>query len=67
MLRSQGIGRGHLVPSQPGPQHDESDLVDGELRKEDLVWSEHEFNDGDRENRRVLRQFLGVKVEVRTM
>eukprot|EP00435_Cladocopium_sp_Y103_P053685 s1995_g17.t1 len=54
-----GIGRGHLVPSQPGPLHDdeETDVVDGELRKEDLVWSEHEFNDGDRENRRVLRKF----------
>jgi hypothetical protein len=42
-------------------------VVDGELRKEDLVWSEHEVNDGDRENRRVLRKALGVKLEMRTM
>lgn len=37
----------------------ESEEIEGELRKEDLVWSEHEFNDGDHENRRVLRKFLG--------
>lgn len=27
------------------------------LRKEDFVWSEHEFNDGEKENKRVLRSF----------
>lgn len=27
------------------------------LRKEDFVWSEHDFNDGERENRRVLKRF----------
>ncbi|CAK9022729.1 unnamed protein product [Durusdinium trenchii] len=43
-----GIGRGHLVASLPS---------DGELESEDLVWSEHEFNDGDKENRRVLKKF----------
>ena len=45
------------VPSAPGPLSDEE--IEGELRKEALVWSEHEFNDGDQENRRVLRKFLG--------
>ncbi|CAK9018520.1 unnamed protein product [Durusdinium trenchii] len=49
-----GIGRGHLVASLPSDGELESEA---ELRKEDLVWSEHEFNDGDKENRRVLKKF----------
>lgn len=49
-----GVGRGHLVPSLPSETEEPEEA---ELRKEDLVWSEHDFNDGDKENRRVLRGF----------
>ena len=49
-----GVGRGHLVPSLPS---ESEELMEAELRKEDLTWSEHDFNDGDKENRRVLKTF----------
>lgn len=52
----QAKGRGNLVRAIPEPNDDEF-REDGELRKEDLKWSEHEFNDGDKENKRVLRRF----------
>lgn len=32
-------------------------MDDAMLRKEDFVWSEHQFNDGEKENKRVLRGF----------
>ena len=38
----------------PGPA-DEEVLDDATLRKEDFVWSEHEFNDGPKEPLRVMR------------
>lgn len=44
------------MPALPGPS-DLDHVEDGELRKEDFVWSEHEFNDGEKENRRVLKGF----------
>lgn len=53
---AQAVGRGNLVPSAPGPSSDEV-REDAELRKEDFKWSEHEFNDGEKENKRVLRGF----------
>ena len=49
----------HLAKVPSARPLSESEEIEGELRKEDLVWSEHEFNDGDQENRRVLRKFLG--------
>eukprot|EP00747_Dinoflagellata_sp_TGD_P115721 gnl/TRDRNA2_/TRDRNA2_172225_c3_seq1.p1 gnl/TRDRNA2_/TRDRNA2_172225_c3~~gnl/TRDRNA2_/TRDRNA2_172225_c3_seq1.p1 ORF type:complete len:604 (-),score=155.23 gnl/TRDRNA2_/TRDRNA2_172225_c3_seq1:100-1734(-) len=57
--RSQAVGRGNLVSSVRADPEGEEDLESryAELRKEDFVWSEHEFNDGEEENRRVLRGF----------
>jgi len=52
----QAVGRGKLVSSMPGPSEEEV-LDDAVLRKEDFVWSEHEFNDGEKENKRVLKDF----------
>ncbi|CAE6935416.1 Nphp3 [Symbiodinium natans] len=49
-----GTGRGHLVAALPSAT---GEMEEAELRKEDFVWSEHEFNDGEKENRRVLREF----------
>jgi len=54
---AQAVGRGNLVRGLPGPGENE-EREEGELRKEDFVWSEHEFNDGEKENKRVLRRFL---------
>lgn len=54
---AQAVGRGRLTRSLPtdgDPQEGRDDAV---LRKEDFIWSEHEFNDGDEENKRVLRGF----------
>eukprot|EP00930_Biecheleria_cincta_P070469 TRINITY_DN58105_c0_g1_i1.p1 TRINITY_DN58105_c0_g1~~TRINITY_DN58105_c0_g1_i1.p1 ORF type:complete len:863 (-),score=148.07 TRINITY_DN58105_c0_g1_i1:16-2604(-) len=53
---SQAVGRGNLVSSRPVITRDEP-LEDVPLRKEDFVWSEHEFNDGEEENKKVLKQF----------
>lgn len=52
---SQATGRGNLISSIPASIEDVSD--DAVLRKEDMVWSEHEFNDGEKENKRVLKKF----------
>lgn len=52
----QAVGRGNLVPSVPGPREDEV-VEDAPLRKEDFVWSEHTFNEGEKENKRVLSRF----------
>eukprot|EP00443_Scrippsiella_acuminata_P107222 CAMPEP_0115577800 /NCGR_PEP_ID=MMETSP0272-20121206/3259_1 /TAXON_ID=71861 /ORGANISM="Scrippsiella trochoidea, Strain CCMP3099" /LENGTH=874 /DNA_ID=CAMNT_0003012623 /DNA_START=1 /DNA_END=2622 /DNA_ORIENTATION=- len=52
----QAIGKGNLVSSIPVPGEDEV-VDDAVLRKEDFVWSDHEFNDGEKENKRVLRSF----------
>lgn len=49
-----GTGRGHLVSALPSAA---TEVEDADLRKEDFVWSEHEFNDGEKENRRVLKEF----------
>ncbi|CAE7735610.1 unnamed protein product, partial [Symbiodinium sp. CCMP2456] len=49
-----GTGRGHLVSAVPSTA---TEVEDADLRKEDFVWSEHEFNDGEKENRRVLKEF----------
>ncbi|CAE8638277.1 unnamed protein product [Polarella glacialis] len=57
---TQAVGRGRLVPSVPRPPVAPDDLEaleDAGLRKEDFVWSEHDFNDGDMENKRVLKGF----------
>lgn len=53
---SQAVGRGNLTSSLPA-RSDSGDLDDAVLRKEDFVWSEHEFNQGEKENKRVLRSF----------
>lgn len=54
---TQAVGRGNLVASEP-PPGDPTEAVDNAtLRKEDLKWSEHDFNDGDEENKRVLKRF----------
>jgi len=60
---TEARGRGHLEPAMPGPA-DEEVLDDATLRKEDFVWSEHEFNDGPKENKRVMR---GFKAEFKKM
>jgi len=60
---TEARGRGHLEPAMPGPA-DEEVLDDATLRKEDFIWSEHEFNDGPKENKRVLR---GFKAEFKKM
>eukprot|EP00439_Symbiodinium_sp_Y106_P087359 s8_g46.t2 len=49
-----GTGRGHLVSALPSAA---TEVEDADLRKEDFRWSEHEFNDGEKENRRVLKEF----------
>lgn len=53
---SQAVGRGNLVGSMPVSTGGET-LDDVPLRKEDFVWSEHEFNDGEEQNKKVLKQF----------
>merc|ERR1712098_525842 len=53
---SHEIMDGNLTTSIPGPNDDEI-RDDAVLRKEDFVWSEHEFNEGEKENKRVLRKF----------
>eukprot|EP00928_Gymnodinium_smaydae_P004191 TRINITY_DN11457_c0_g1_i1.p1 TRINITY_DN11457_c0_g1~~TRINITY_DN11457_c0_g1_i1.p1 ORF type:complete len:808 (-),score=135.98 TRINITY_DN11457_c0_g1_i1:87-2510(-) len=54
--RSQAVGRGNLVPALPD-YGDEQGFEDAELRKEDFVWSEHEFNDGEKKNKQTLKRF----------
>mmetsp|Transcript_106384 Transcript_106384/g.211338 ORF Transcript_106384/g.211338 Transcript_106384/m.211338 type:complete len:892 (+) Transcript_106384:65-2740(+) len=55
---SAAVGRGNLVTSAPVMQPEDQPPEDGgELRKEDFVWSEHEFNEGEKQNKRVLRGF----------
>eukprot|EP00929_Paragymnodinium_shiwhaense_P074720 TRINITY_DN38245_c0_g1_i1.p1 TRINITY_DN38245_c0_g1~~TRINITY_DN38245_c0_g1_i1.p1 ORF type:complete len:807 (-),score=184.21 TRINITY_DN38245_c0_g1_i1:372-2735(-) len=52
----EAVGKGNLVSALPGPG-DAEVREDAELRKEDFVWSAHDFNDGDVENKRVLKGF----------
>lgn len=56
----QAVGRGKLISSIPTTEHVESEEGcddNATLRKEDFIWSEHDFNDGDKENKRVLKGF----------
>jgi len=47
---AQAVGRGNLTTSAPGAVDDDI-RDDAVLRKEDFVWSEHEFNDGEKEKK----------------
>lgn len=53
----QAVGRGNLVSAPLCDGDPDAERDDAPLRKEDFVWSEHDFNDGDEENKRVLRRF----------
>lgn len=53
----QAVGKGNLVSAIPCDGDPEAYREDAPLRKEDLVWSEHDFNDGDEENKRILKGF----------
>lgn len=53
---SEARGKGNLTSSAP-MEPDNEPREYAELRKEDFVWSEHEFNDGHEENKRMLKKF----------
>eukprot|EP00812_Abedinium_dasypus_P012874 NODE_637_length_1432_cov_349.092956.p1 GENE.NODE_637_length_1432_cov_349.092956~~NODE_637_length_1432_cov_349.092956.p1 ORF type:complete len:426 (+),score=172.18 NODE_637_length_1432_cov_349.092956:3-1280(+) len=60
----QARGRGKLAPARPAFGGAELPDDGHELRKEDFIWSEYAFNDGEKANRRTLR---GFKREFRRM